>query len=128
MAHRLTRQAGVIELLATPVLRRVPFGALMPIVDGGTAGRRDHGRLLGLVHMAVRDLRRRHGAVVVVLDDAEWLDPWSADAVGQLVSTRSAVVVGTASAGVALPQGLRRLVDGGELTPVISTATGWSKP
>ena len=53
-----------------------------------------------------------------MLDDAEWLDPWSADAVGQLVSTRSAVVVGTAAAGVALPQGLRRLVDGGELTPV----------
>lgn len=108
-------------------LADLPLGALAPVLArGGPTGRMTGSpteRLLELHHRLSRD-----PAVVVFVDDAQWLDPASLGALAQLVVAGVRCVV-TVRGGSEMPSLLARAVDAGQLhrvdlEPLTLTGTG----
>lgn len=114
--HGLAELAGLPLGALAPLLARGAPGA--PVGTGGTPTE----RLLALHQRLTRD-----DAVVVMVDDAQWLDPASQGALAQLLDAGVRCVV-TARSGE-LPAVLVRAVDGGrlervDLAPLTLAGTG----
>jgi DNA-binding CsgD family transcriptional regulator len=106
----------VVWTVATKTSRAVPFGALGPLLppDLGSV----HPTLIP--HAIVRTLRERgsRARVLLVVDDAQWLDEHSATAVLDVVTQRAATVLATVRTGVPAPDAVTALWKDGLLERV----------
>ena len=90
-----------MRITATRVLQSVPFGAFVPeIVPNDSTGRVD------AVHEICQELAARAGAarLLLLVDDAQWLDDFSAVVVRHLCTQGLALVVATRRAGEPEPE------------------------
>jgi DNA-binding CsgD family transcriptional regulator len=115
---------------ATRAVATIPLGAVMHLLPGSRSPRRPQDRWdeLAVGYQVVEHLAgspRRHGRLVLGVDDAHLLDPASAALVHQLVGWGAAFVVATTCAGAPAPDavvalwkdGLARRLDLGALPP-----------
>jgi DNA-binding CsgD family transcriptional regulator len=95
---------------ATAASRSVPFGALAHLVPDVDAPSSPDDRLWMVRRISATLLARAAGKpVVVVVDDAQWLDPSAAMLVHHLVITRAARVLLTLRTGVPAPDAVDAL-------------------
>jgi len=127
VAGRLRARGVSVEFaLATSAASTVPFGALAGLL-GPSSG--VTGDLLEVLRSTGDRLARRArgGKLVVIVDDAHWLDPASAALLLALVMRHGVRVLATARAGMATPDAVRSLwKDAGlarvDLTPLSEEA------
>jgi tetratricopeptide (TPR) repeat protein len=99
-----------VRVIATATQAGVPFGAF-----GGLIEVTDVGKPAALIHSALDSLLAQADSTLIVVDDAQLLDPLSATLVYQLARHPQARLIVTVRAGGALPSAVTALWEDGLL-------------
>ncbi|KDF01041.1 ATPase AAA [Mycolicibacterium aromaticivorans JS19b1 = JCM 16368] len=105
IAERLGETTPV-RVKATATQAAVPFGAFGPLVEVHEVG-----KPAALIHSALESLLAQAKSTLIIVDDAQLLDPLSASLVYQLARHGSARLIVTVRAGAALPSAVAALTD-----------------
>ncbi|MCX2930747.1 AAA family ATPase [Mycobacterium sp. CVI_P3] len=97
-----------VRVIATATQAAVPFGAFGPLVEVTEVG-----RPAALIHSALDSLLAQADSPLIVVDDAQLLDPLSATLVYQLARRASGRLIVTARAGGPLPSAVAALWEDG---------------
>jgi hypothetical protein len=103
IAERLG-EATPVRVKATATQAAVPFGAFGPLVEVNEVG-----KPAALIHSALESLLAQAGSTLIIVDDAQLLDPLSASLVYQLARHGSARLIVTVRAGATLPSAVTAL-------------------
>jgi len=109
IAERLGEKSP-IRVKATATQAAVPFGAFGPLVEVHEVG-----KPAALIHSALESLLAQAESTLIIVDDAQLLDPLSASLVYQLARHGSARLIVTVRAGATLPSAVTALWDDGLL-------------
>ncbi|APE18649.1 AAA family ATPase [Mycobacterium sp. WY10] len=109
IAERLGEKSPV-RVKATATQAAVPFGAFGPLVEVHEVG-----KPAALIHSALESLLAQARSTLILVDDAQLLDPLSASLVYQLARHGSARLIVTVRAGATLPSAVTALWEDGLL-------------
>lgn len=109
IAERLGEK-NPIRVKATATQAAAPFGAFGPLVEVHEVG-----KPAALIHSALESLLAQAESTLIIVDDAQLLDPLSATLVYQLARHGSARLIVTVRAGATLPSAVTALWDDGLL-------------
>ncbi|BBY59674.1 hypothetical protein MSAR_28100 [Mycolicibacterium sarraceniae] len=109
IADRLGEKSPV-RVIATATQARVPFGAFGPLVEVSEVG-----KPAALIRSALDSLLAQTDSTLIIVDDAQLLDPLSATLVYQLARQPQVRLVVTVRAGGALPSAVAALWEDGLL-------------
>lgn len=109
IAERLGEK-NPVRVKATATQAGVPFGAFGPLVEVHEVG-----KPAALIHSALESLLAQAQSTLILVDDAQLLDPLSASLVYQLARHGSARLIVTVRAGATLPSAVTALWEDGLL-------------